>query len=538
MNSWEIAQKAKAVEYSRSGVPTVRQNGVVIPVEQPQPEKSRHHHMRSRTTARMFAAAQNDRLGAGWGSTPLTADEVVDRNQRVIVARSREQCANNDYGKAFLRMCRQNIVGPQGVTLQAQSKDDKGKLDKLANDAIESGWSEWCLPENCDVTGRRSFRAIQATAINSAAKDGESMLRMIYGKEAGPWQFSLQVIDAQRCPVDMNERTTTSGNFIRQGIRFNRYGRPLGYFFSTTDETEATYTHGGKKYIEVPAEDIIHLFLEDMTGQKRGLPWTATSLFRMRQINAMENAAIVNARVGANKMGFIEWKDGYGPELDEDEELIIDSEPGEWNILPEGAQVKETSPNYPSGEYAPFVKQALRSMAAGLGVPYNELAADLEGVNFSSIRQGTLDSREHWKELQEWLIETLVSRVFAKGWLPRALLMGKLMVKGRPLKAERIDRYRNVTWQPRRWQWIDPRADVDAAVNSKNNMLLAPSTIVAEQGRDFNTVIAQTARDIAATIAAFVAEGIDEKTAKELVMLSMGKPIPKPEPAPGGQKDA
>jgi len=434
---------------------------------EPAPEKSGRSHMPSRTGARMYAAAQNDRLGQLWGSSPLTADEVVDRNQRVIVARSREQCANNDYAKAYLRMCRQNIVGPHGVTLQAHTMDDKGKLDKLANEAIEAGWSEWCKPENCDVTGKKSWRAIQSSCITSAARDGEFFVRMIYGRDGGPWQFALQVIDAQRCPVDFNEQKGGNGSFIRQGIRFNRYGRPLSYFFSTVDETEATYTYGGKRYVEIPADDIIHGFLEDMTSQKRGLPWTATGLFRMRQLNAMENAAIVNARVGANKLGFIKFKEGFGPGFDSDEEIQINSAPGEWTILPEGAEMQETTPQYPSGEYAPFMKQGLRSMAAGFGVPYNELAADLEGVNFSSIRQGTLDSREHWKEMQEWLIESLVERVFSQGWLPRALLGGKLTVKGRPLKAERIDRYRNVTWQGRRWQWIDPRADVDAAVNSK-----------------------------------------------------------------------
>lgn len=508
------------------------------PAPAPEHEKSGRNFMHSRVSARMFAAANNDRLAQGWGSLPLTADEVVDRNQRAIVARSREQCANNDYGKSFLRMCRQNIVGPLGVTLQAQSKDDKGKLDKLANDAIEAGWLEWSRPENCDVTGKRSLRAIQNSCITSAAKDGEFIVRMVYGRDAGPWQFALQVIDAQRCPVDMNENNGGNGSFIRQGIRFNRYGRPLSYFFSTTDEREATYTYGGKRYVEVPAEDIIHGFLEEMVGQKRGLPWTATGLFRMRQLNAMENAAIVNARVGANKLGFIEWEDGKGPEYDEDTEIIIDSEPGEYTVLPDGARVKESNPQYPSNEYAPFVKQALRGMAAGFGVLYNNLASDLEGVNFSSIRQGTLDEREHWKELQEWLIETLIEPVFSRGWLPRALLMGKLTVKGRPLKAERIDRYRDVTWQARRWQWIDPRADVDAAVNAKNNNLTSPGTIIREQGKDPQTVWLETARDVRAMIDAYIAEGIDKKTAEELVLLSMGRQPPKPAPAPGGSNNA
>jgi capsid protein len=68
------------------------------------------------------------------------------------------------------------------------------------------------------------------------------------------------------------------------------------------------------------------------------------------------------------------------------------------------AELKEWSPNYPTGEFLPFHKAMLRSMAAGMGVLYNNLASDLEGVNFSSIRQGTLDEREHWKELQQWLV--------------------------------------------------------------------------------------------------------------------------------------
>ena len=499
------------------------------------PAKPSRAFVPGRASARMFEAAKTDRLTSSWGGTPLTADEVVERNQRVLVARSREQSSNNDYARSFLRMARQNIVGPQGVTLQAQSMDEKGKLDTLANDAIESGFNAWSHRKHCDVTGQQSWRQIQNACITSAAKDGEFMVRLVFGREAGPWQFALQVLDPQRCPVDLNEDRKGNGSFIRQGIRLNRYGKPLAYLFATLDESEADYRYGGKIYVEVPAAEIIHGFRQDMVGQKRGLPWMATALFRMRQLNAMENAAIVNARIGANKQGFIEWEPGFGPTLEEDEELFIDSEAGEFQVLPEGARIKETSPQYPSGEYAPFVKQALRGMAAGFGVLYNNLASDLEGVNFSSIRQGTLDEREHWKDLQEWLIESLVEPVF-EAWLPRALLGGKLLVKGRPLKAERIDRYSQVAWQARRWQWIDPRADVDAAVEAKNNMLTSPGRIIREQGQDPQTVWAESARDVAAMIEAYKAAGIDPKTATELVMLSMGKEPQKP--APGGQNNA
>ena len=92
-------------------------------------------------------------------------------------------------------------------------------------------------------------------------------------------------------------------------------------------------------------------------------------------------------------------------------------------------------------------------------------------------------------------IETLIQPVF-EAWLPRALLGGHITVKGRPLKPERIDRYSVVSWQPRRWAWIDPRADVQAAVMSKNNLLQSPGQIIREGGRDPSDVWREIAADI------------------------------------------
>ncbi|USZ80533.1 portal protein [Serratia phage MQ-4] len=486
-------------------------------------QANKRQPMRSRLAARMFAAASVDRLSTGWGTNPLTADQIIEKDQRIVVARSREQAANNDYAKSYLRMCRQNIVGPKGVMLQAKSVGNDGKLDKPANDAIETAWEKWGNRKNADVTGKLSWRAIQASCVNTAAKDGEFMLRLIYGAEAGPWGFSLQVLDPQRCPVIMKEDRLPSGGFIRQGIEFNRYGRAIAYYFDSTDETEETYRWGGNNYVRVPAEQIVHGFLEDMVGQKRGLPWMATSLIRMRHMAGMEQAAVINARAGANKLGFIEREhDADELDIDDEEEIIINSEPGEFNILPRGAKVAKFDHQYPNGEYAIFIKSMLRGMASGGGVAYNTLANDLEGVNFSSIRQGALDEREHWKELQEWLIECLCQPVF-EAWLPRALLSRKITVNGRSLRPERIDRYSVVEWQGRRWQWIDPSADVKAAVASKNNMLASAGQIIRESGRDPDSVWIEAARDVRAMVNAYVAEGFDEKAATELVMLSMGR---------------
>lgn len=517
-----------------SGVPSIRQAADSVASMRPTHGQSRQI---ARTVQRMFNAGESDRLAAGWGTIPLTADDIVRRNQRALVARSREQAANNDHAKAFMRMCRQNIVGPNGVMLQAQSKKANGKLDAEANDAVEMAFATWGHRKNCTITGKKSWRAVQTGCVVSAAKDGEFLVRKIYGPDAGPWGFALQTIDPQRCPVDYDVQNLDGGeNFIRAGIEFTRYGRPVAYHFTTTDDSAMYYSYGGKNYIRVPAGEIIHGFLEEIEGQKRGLPWMATGLARLRNLQGYEDAMIIAKRIGASKMGFVTFKDGFGPEYDEDDPLEIDVEPGTIGILPEGATMSDWSPQSDAGESAPFIKHSLRSIAAGLGVPYNEFAADLEGVNFSSIRQGTLDSREHWKELQEWLIEELIQPVF-EAWLEYALLAGRVFTsKGRPLSAAKIDQYSVVSWQPRRWQWIDPNADVKAAVASKNNFLASAGQIIRESGRDPQTVWLESARDMRAQIDAMVAEGFKPDEALELVKLGMGMmpkpPVPEEKPKP------
>lgn len=482
------------------------------PFSRSQPEDGASPVARRRTgvrLARRFDAAKVDRLTADWPSTPLTADQVIDRNQRILVARSRDQAANNDYMANFLRLCRQNIVGHRGITLQAQARDQDGTLDERANEALEAWWRRWCRADSCDITGRRSFRRLCSLAVQSAAKDGEFFFREIRGRAAGPGGYALQIIDPQRCPVDYNVEASRDGVFVRQGIEFSREGRPLAYYFLSADAAARSgYTYGSQSLERVPAEDIIHGFDEVIVGQRRGIPWAATALWRLNQLHEFEKASVVNARIGATQQGVIEWEEGYGPEEDEeaiDEELVITLEGGRYSELPQGARLRNVESQYPSGEFSAFQKAMLRGAGAGMGVAYVSFANDLEGVNFSSIRQGVLDERDHWQELQEWLIESLVERVYA-GALRAALIRSQVSGGGVTLKAQRLDKYLDVIWQGRRWAWVDPQKDINAEVTAKNNLLAAPSDIIRKQGRDPDSVWRAMSRDIEAMKAAGIPE--------------------------------
>lgn len=498
------------------------------PAEQPKPTAAARAVRRA---VRFFQAAKTDNLTSKWSGHPLTADDVVMQNQRILVARSREQAANNDYAKSFVRMVRQNVIGHQGITLQAQAKDADGSLDDIANDAIEAAFKDFSKKQNCDITGRQTLREMCVGLVGQLATDGEFMVKKVFGRQAGKYRFALQVLDPQRCPPDFNQEKLNNGNFVRAGIEFNQYGKPVAYYFTTTRASSDPYiyTYGGKSYQRIDASEIIHDFRPDMVNQKRGLPMMATALLRLHMLNGFENSALVNARVSASKMGWFQWKDGYGPEDDEpEEEVYMESEPGSWREIPAGMDVKEHNPTYPNGEFAQFRKAMLQGISSGLGVVYNNLAKDLEGVNYSSIRQGTLDERDYWKEIQQWFIEAFMQPVFDE-WLPLALLVGIRTRTGGTLRAEQGEKYSAVEWIGRRWQWVDPRADSDAAIKQKNAGLAAPSQILREQGKDPEETYRQISQDIERMRAA----GIPD----EFIMASLGLTNTQPQNDDEGEED-
>jgi lambda family phage portal protein len=465
------------------------------------------------------------RLTGDWPTMPVPADWVVYRYQRTLVARSREQATNNDFVKAFMRLVRQNVVGAEGVQFQSLAVDAKGDPDIEARAAIAAAFADWAKRQHCDVTGKLSWRAIQAACVETCARDGEFFVRIITGRQfGGKYGFALQMLDPQRCPVDFDKAATAEGaNYVRHGIEFNSYGKPVAYYFNdaSADRNALAYSYAGKSYTRIPAEEIIHGFIQEMPGQKRGFPWLSSGLFRAKQTSAMEDAAVVNARMGASKMGFIQFKDGAGEDYDDDNPPTLDMEPGALPILPNNAEFKEFNPQYPNGEFAPFIKQMLRGLSAGGGVSYENLSQDREGVNFTSIRHGTLDERESHKERQDWLVDELCERVI-EGWFPRALLGGRIIVKGKPLGGDQLTRLAPHAWQPRRWDWVDPQSDTAAAEASKNNFLTAPSTLIREKGGDPSAVWKQTGLDIAEMRAA----GIPDEFIK--ASFDIKPPPPKP----------
>lgn len=428
---------------------------------------------------RLLDAAKTGRLEGNWSAFPTTPDAIIYQEWIKLVARSREQCQNNDHARKFVQLVRDNVAGPQGFMLNAQIRDPNGKADIVASKAIEQAYEVWSKRGNFDVTGTLSRSDAERLAAGTWAQDGEFIFVVRYGPSAGEYGFALQAMDPMFLHA-MHFEKLSNGNQIRHGIEYNQYNRPVNYWFKIQDELQIGYTIGfGQRYEVVPAENVIHCFVPELVGQKRGLPQTRTALWRMKMVQGYEDAAVTNARVSASAMGFFRDPDA---DPDAGDDLPLEAEPATFHNI-QNKEFVSWTPNYPSGEFEPFMKSCLRSISAGLGVSYNNLASDLEGVNFSSIRQGALDEREVWKGIQQWMINACCVQVYEK-WLQYALLTDKITINGKPLKLERLEKYKAVEFQGRRWAWIDPSADVAAAEKLLALKLRSRTSIMQEMGLD------------------------------------------------------
>lgn len=453
---------------------------------------------RAMRAAEPYTGASVSNLTHSWGTSPIPVNEVIRRTLTALRARSREQRRNNDYARKFIGMLKSNVAGPTGAAFNARTIDANGKPDKAANQALEETFADWSKKINCDVEGRQSFAGLQQLHIATAGEDGECLVRIYRGRSFGPYGFQLQFIDPELLPVHYNE-DLKNGNIIRMGIEYDSLGRAQAYHLldtSSSGDFMGQYFYGHGDYIRVPASDIIHSYLTESAGQARGLPWMSTALFRMNMLGGYEEAALVNARAGANKMGFYRTGD-LGGVADEDPqtgELIDEGEPGHWSKLPPGIEIQEYDPTYPHQQFPDFVKTALRGISAGLGCGYHTLANDLEGVNYSSGRLGMFDERDYWQVLQGWQSEDFMMTVYNE-WLKHQLLIGTIRVKSRPLNPSRILKYQRVEFMGRRWFGLDPVKESKANTEDLGNNLTAPSDIIRSKGLDPQEVFQQIADD-------------------------------------------
>jgi lambda family phage portal protein len=443
------------------------------------------------TKRRSFDAAKFNRLVSSWLSVSQSINKDLKDGLDNLRIRSRDLAQNEPMAAKYLSLVSANVIGARGIVLQARVTEDNGNQDKYANIAIEKAWYDWGK-KYCDISGRLSLNDMERLLVECVARDGEALI-LEHQSADNPHGYNLQVIDAERLATSLDRKAENGKNAILMGVEIDAKGKPVAYHLKKNVDVVVGDT---ERY---PAEKIIHLFMAKTPEQVRGYPWAHSVMVRMFHLKKYQEFALVASAVGASKMGFFKQPEGDGSQLADDEdqetgELFQEAAAGQFGVLPEGVDFVPFNPDYPHQMYAEFIKTAKRDISSGLNVSYHSLANDLEGVNFSSIRSGTLEEREQWMVAQDWFINAFMERIYSN-WLKNALLKGAIVTpNGKSMPASKIAKFSEHEFLGRRWQWVDPLKDVKANIEAMNAGLMSPYVIAAQQGSDAEEIIDDIAR--------------------------------------------
>lgn len=410
-----------------------------------------------------------------WIVSPTTIDYQVRTNIFRLRNNARDLALNNPIVRQYLQLLAQNVIGPRGMKLQAQVRNNDGKLNKAINDKIEAAWDEfWQSPF---VDGKMSGVSGEQTLIKSVARDGEIFVRKVIDRSLNKFAFGLQIIDPDLVDHTYNRPRSDQQNEIRLGIEVDVYGKVLAVWVwnSYPQDINSGVPH---ERTRISATEIIHVFDPERANQTRGITWLNSVMLPLKHLDGFMEASVVASRTAACSFPMFEQSDQAEADPNAGD-YTLELNPGQGIALPAGLKVSNWTPPYPNIETGPFVKACLRFFSSGLTVSYNALANDLEGVNYSSIRSGLLIERDRWQVLQQWWIDAFRVPV-SETWLSCALLSGALVLDSRD-----PSKFKAFKWIPRGWKWVDPLKDVNAAVIAIENGLGSRTSSLGEQGEDF-----------------------------------------------------
>ena len=440
---------------------------------------------------RLLGLGRTRSLDAAGGGRRWEAARTVEGLNTAILAgattaarRAGWYARNNPWVAAAVDSLVGNVVG-------AGIKPQSTHPDRAVRERLQALWLRWT--DDADAGGLADFYGLQAMAVRAMIESSESFIRLrVLDKPLDAPPLQLELLDREQVPTDLH-REIGGGARIRAGIEFNPAGGRVAYrvlFSRPGDPLGPLRTEP----LRVPAADCIHLFKPLAAGQLRGITWLAPVLLRLHELDQFEDAALVKAKVAALFTGFITDPDGTVGGLSGTNSsgvLTVGMEPGSLIPLPPGADIRFSTPAEHDA-YAPFVKNHLRAVAAGMGLPYELVSGDLEGVTYSSIRAGLIEFRRRVEQLQHNIVVHQLCRPVWERFVRLAVLSDALPARE---FENSPSAYLGCEWLPPKFDYVDPKKDVEAEILAIESGLKSRTQAIAERGFDAEQVDAEISAD-------------------------------------------
>jgi lambda family phage portal protein len=425
--------------------------------------------------ARHYEAAAHGRRTQGWRRSASDANAVVGPALSVLREVARDLVRNNPYAESALTTIGDHVVG-WGIVAKPKKKNVK---------AAEL-WNAWAGTTACDSDGRNDFAGLQKLVMRTVVESGEVLVRRRFRlpKDELPIPIQLQVLDPDYIDTLKTGITLENGGRIIHGVEFDVLGRRVAYWLFPEHPGSTMLFGAATASRRVPADNILHVYKQSRPGQVRGPSWFAPVLLRFKEFDEYEDATLMKQKIAACLAVITSDADGSNPSLgiqNPDDATIDSLEPGMIINASPGRSISVVQPPTVR-EHADYARTTLRAIATGIGVTYEDLTGDYDGMPFSAARMSRL---RHWARVEDWRWRTLIPQFCDPVWywaMEAATIMG---LEGAPA-AE---------WTAPPPPMIDPANEGLAYMRNIRTGIMTLSEAQRERGYDPVAVMTEMAAD-------------------------------------------
>ncbi len=444
--------------------------------------------IRSKRSAAVFDGASHGRRTAGWNARQDAINTAIFQDGEVLRRRARDLVRQNWAASGGVEAW---VASAIGTGIKPQSLHPDRKIRESLNFLFEK-WAD-----QSDADGQTDFYGQQAMAFAAMVEAGECFARRRDRRRSDGLTVPLQIqlLESEHVPFWLNQGAD-AGNRIVMGVEMDGIGRIAAYHMHADHPDDFSFARSAPTPVRVPAEFVVHLFRPRRPGQRRGTTWLTQAILKLRDIDKYEDAELVRKKMASMVLWWLTEPNSDDPvlpttEQDGDGVDQLELQPGSVIRTKPGEVPQMSDPAVTEG-YVEYMKQQLHEVAAAMGVTYEMLTGDLEGVNFSSIRAGLLEFRRRCEMIQ-WSVFIFQFCRPIWAWFCRAAAING-NISAADLTAN-WDDYMAVQWHTPKWAWVDPLKEVQAEQLQVQCGFKARSTVILETGEDPERVDAQIAAD-------------------------------------------
>lgn len=411
---------------------------------------------------RSFMGARNTAI-TNFNSTFARINQQLKVDYIALVLRARSLYKNNETVAAFVNQMIRNIIGNKGFILNVTSYNPNGQSDVYANETIERFWAEYqnSTKKYVSADGQMNGVDFDRQVIFNYLIDGEVFI-LKHKDPKSKFGIRYSVIDSLDVDTLYNVQAMSDNTKVVMGIKLDvETNRPISYFIRKNKNADF-YLQGQR--IEVPADEIIHIFKPLFANQTRGFTPLSPVMLAVNALDQYKRAEIQASLLNAVLMGVYQKNSADGNSYDDYDQEEIDNsgnvasvfETGCIKFAPDGYSLKTIQNQHPNSNVPSFCKGLLKSISAVLGLNYNNLNSDYSETSYSSMRAAAIQDELSVKELGQFIIDHWKNEQYED--FLKYLLLSDLTA----LPYSKIDKFMQHDFQVRKMQWIDPQKEINA----------------------------------------------------------------------------